>query len=211
LSERIRGQEIKGSPPWVNDDRYTIEAKAEEAQRMEMMRGPMMQALLEERFNLKMHRETREVPVYELSADKGGPKLKPTEEGSCIVIDRNHPPPGPDQPFPRICGGFFGNDLNGSTIANLCRQLSVLTDRDVIDGTGIAGVYDMHLDLLWENARTTTAATTSARSDLPSQPDPADLFVSARTALKKLGMRLEPAKASGEFLVIDHVEKPSEN
>jgi hypothetical protein len=49
----------------------------------------------------------------------------------------------PGQPFSRICGGFFGDDLNGSTFANLCRRFSVMTDRDVIDKTGITGVFDI--------------------------------------------------------------------
>ena len=146
VSDRLRGQEVKGSPAWVNADRYTIEAKAEGPQSLEMMRGPMMQALLEDRFKLKLHREIREIPVYELTVDKGGPKLKVTQGGSCIIMDRDHPPPGPDQPFPRICGGFFGDDLNGSTMVNLCRQFSVMMDRDVIDKTGITGVFDIHLE-----------------------------------------------------------------
>jgi len=85
VSDRLRGQEIKGSPAWVNVDCYTIEARAEGTQSMEMMRGPMMQALLEDRFKLKMHRNIVEIPLYELTVDKGGPKLKTTRDGSCIV------------------------------------------------------------------------------------------------------------------------------
>ena len=106
VSDRLRGQEIKGSPAWVNADRYTIEAKAEGPQSLEMMRGPMMQAPLEDRFRLKMHREVREIPVYELTVDKGGPRLKTAQAGSCVVVDRDHPPPElPSGQFPRICGG----------------------------------------------------------------------------------------------------------
>ena len=212
VSDRLRHQEIKGSPAWVNSDRYTIEAKAEGPQSLEMMRGPMMQALLEDRFKLKLHRENREIPVYELTVDKGGPKLKTTQDGSCIVIGPDHPPPGPGEPFPRLCGGFVGDDLNGSTMANLCRQFSVLTDRDVIDKAGITGVFDFHLESLWENsAPADGAAGSNSPPGPPIRPDPADVFVAARTALKKLGLKLEPAKGSGEFLVVDRVEKPSEN
>ena len=215
VSERLRMQDLGGSPAWVNRDRYTIEAKAEGAPSLEMMRGPMMQGLLEDRFKLKIHRETREIPVYELTVDKGGPKLKPTHEGSCIVVDRDHPPPGPGEPFPRICGGFFGDDLNGSTIANLCRQFSVQMDRDVIDKTGITGVFDMHLDSFWENAQHSPPADGAAGPNNPPgppiRPDPAEVLAAARIAVQKLGLKLEPAKGSGEFLVIDRVERPSEN
>ena len=119
------------------------------------------------------------------------------------------------QPFPRICGGFFGDDLNSSTMANLCRQFSVMRDRDVIDKTGITGVFDMHLESLWENARPSVAADGAAGPGDPSgppiRPDPADVFAAARIAVQKLGLKLEPAKGSGQFLVIDHVEKPSGN
>jgi uncharacterized protein (TIGR03435 family) len=214
LSERLRGQEIKGSPAWVNSDRYTIEAKAESGQSLEMMRGPMMQALLEDRFKLRIHRETREVPVYELTVDKEGPRLNATQKGSCVVIGRDQPPPEPGQPFPRICGGFFGDDLNGSTIANLCRQFSVLMDRDVVDKTGLTGVFDIHLDSFWENARPNTPTNDAEPTNPPNPPSvstPADVFAAGRIALKKLGLKLEPAKGSGEFLVIDHVERPAEN
>ena len=173
----------------------------------------MMQALLEDRFKLKLHRENREIPVYELTVDKGGPKgLKTTQDGSCMVIGHDDPPPGPGEPFPRLCGGFVGDDLNGSTMANLCRQFSVLTDRDVIDKTGITGVFDFHLESLWENsAPADRAAGSNNPPGPPIRPDPADVFVAARTALKKFGLKLEPAKGLGEFLVVDRVEKPSEN
>jgi uncharacterized protein (TIGR03435 family) len=148
VSDRLRRQEIKGSPGWVNDDRYAIEAKAEGPQSVEMMRGPLMKALLEDRFKLKLHREAREIPVYELTVGKGGAKLHVAWDGGCFVTGQGRPEPSELESgkLPPICGGFSGDDLNGSTMANLCRQFSVLTDRDVIDKTGTAGVFDMHLE-----------------------------------------------------------------
>jgi uncharacterized protein (TIGR03435 family) len=135
----------------VDSDRYTIDAKAAGPQAMEMMRGPMLQALLEERFHLKVRRETREVPVYALTVAKGTPKLQPTRPGSCQAIDITHP-----EEIRRPCGGFrpsilekspkvdretashsVGVDTIGQTIGGLCRQLSVALDRDVVDRTGI--------------------------------------------------------------------------
>jgi hypothetical protein len=92
MSVRLMSQPIKGSPAWVNSDRYNIQAKAEGAPSEEMTRGPMMQALLEDRFQLRIHRETREIPIYELTVAKGGPKFKEAQPGSCIA-DRDRRPP----------------------------------------------------------------------------------------------------------------------
>lgn len=78
---------IEGDPDWVSSAMYSIDAKTESPQTPAMMRGPMMQALLEERFQLKTHRETREVPVYLLTVAKGGEKLQPAKEGSCLHLD----------------------------------------------------------------------------------------------------------------------------
>jgi uncharacterized protein (TIGR03435 family) len=83
----------------MRSDRYLIDAKPERAAGQQMMNGPMMQALLEDRFRLKIHRETREVPAYALTAAKGGTKLQPFQHGSCLLIDSTNtplrlPPPG---------------------------------------------------------------------------------------------------------------------
>jgi len=99
-------QPISGGPSWINSDRYRIDAKAEGPANLELMRGPMMQALLEDRFKLKLHRESRETNVFELIVSKGGAKLQAAKEGGCEVFDRNHPPPDPtpEQPNPVLCG-----------------------------------------------------------------------------------------------------------
>ena len=70
-----RGIPIQGAPAWIDSDLYTIEAESEGDQSEEMLRGPMMQTLLEERFKLKARREIGEIPIYELTvAIRGGPK-----------------------------------------------------------------------------------------------------------------------------------------
>jgi uncharacterized protein (TIGR03435 family) len=86
---------IGGGPAWINSARYTIEAKAEADTSRGMMQGPMLQALLEDRFKVRIHRGTREVPVYELIAAKGGPKLTPFQEGSCMPPVITFPPTPP--------------------------------------------------------------------------------------------------------------------
>jgi uncharacterized protein (TIGR03435 family) len=85
---------IEGAPSWLNSERYTIAAKAESPQGRAMMFGPMMQKLLEERFKLKIRREIREVPVYNLTIAKGGPRyLNASKPGSCVALDMDNPPP----------------------------------------------------------------------------------------------------------------------
>jgi hypothetical protein len=74
---------IEGGPSWIDSTRYQISAKAEGWPGQGMLSGPMMQALLEDRFHLKIHRESKEAPVYALTVAKGGPKLAPFAEGTC--------------------------------------------------------------------------------------------------------------------------------
>jgi len=87
---------ISGGPEWIDSERYDIDAKAERIAKSEMMQGPMLQALLEDRFKLKIHHGTREIPVYNLTVAKDGSKLQPFKEGSCTPNDfllNPFPPP----------------------------------------------------------------------------------------------------------------------
>ncbi len=205
-SQRIVNQNIGGEPAWAESERYTIDAKPETPQTAGMMRGPMLQTLLEDRFQLKIHRDDKEMPVYALVVGKGGSKLTPTREGSCRSIEQFDPtvPPKPgDLP---VCGPFGpdkagGIVTHGSTLASLCAQFSVALDRDVVDRTGLTGKFDIHLDLTNEELFPWEAAS----------PDPTDSTSAIMAAVQKLGLRLEPASASAEHLVIDRIEKPSAN
>jgi uncharacterized protein (TIGR03435 family) len=102
----------------------------------------------------------------------------------------------------RARGGF---DIPGVTMADLCRQLSAYVDRDIIDKAGMKGVFDVHLDL------------EPADLGYPNaMPDPLSPFTpgdggAVALAVKKLGLKMRSAKASAQFLVIDHVERPSVN
>ena len=71
---------IEGGPDWIHSERFEISAKAEGQPSIQMMQGPMMRMILEERFKLRIHRETRQGPVYELAVGKGSPTLKPLQE-----------------------------------------------------------------------------------------------------------------------------------
>ncbi len=85
-------QPLQGGPDWIDSERYTIDAKPESPQTRAMMNGPMLQALLEDRFKLKIHRESKEVPVYALVVAKGGATLSATKPGGCTPHDPQGPP-----------------------------------------------------------------------------------------------------------------------
>ncbi len=210
-----RGIPVESGPAWMKSDRYDIDAKAEGAQSQEMMRGPMLQALLEERFQLKIHHDTRDVSVYALIVAKGGPKLQVAKEGNCFLVDRDHPlPPPAKRPVGLMpCGVFTpsrakdGVYMYSTTLENFCVQLSLALDRPVIDKTGIEGIFDIHVD------------PPSAEPDpgVPGDGTPPvaaaapDLESAVSTSVQKIGLKLESTKGPGEFLVIDRVERPSGN
>lgn len=230
VSSRLLGQPIKGSPAWIKSDRYSIEAKAEGTPGEEMTRGPMMQALLEDRFKLKIHGEASEVPVYALTVAQGGPRLQATKAGSCFVPDADHPRApriAPGQAPPSVssmpCGLFIpsgrndGFDINGTTIGNLASSLSMVFDRDVIDQTGIQGMFDIHFSVHPEPLSTGVSSGTPADSvaapgqRVTTDADRSGMVAAFRAEVQKLGLKLTPEKGSVKSLVIDSVEKPSVN
>jgi uncharacterized protein (TIGR03435 family) len=137
---------------------------------------------MEQRFGLRTHHETREIPVYALVLAKGGPKF-----GSA--------PPAANEAEAREVGARYNGHLwtvNREPMTFLALQLSRIPEvgRNVIDRTGLKGDYKLNFD--W-----------SSKTD----PD-----VSVFTAIKEqLGLTLEPTKSPVDFLVIDHIEQPSEN
>ncbi|MDE3195910.1 MAG: TIGR03435 family protein, partial [Acidobacteriota bacterium] len=193
---------ISGGPSWLNSDRYSIDAKADQPVNTEMMKGPMMRSLLEDRFKLKVHKEERETDVYELTLGRDGLGLQPAREGSCVLYDRNNP-----ASYPVICGAIRksagdGFDIPGVTMSGLCRTLSAYTDREIVDKTGVTGAFDVHLDLLPGDIEFGVAV-----------PDPSSPFTpgdggAIAMALRKLGLQMRGARRPAEFLVIDHVERP---
>ena len=213
LPPNFRTAPITGGPTWIDSARYEINAKAEGAPRMETMNGPMLQALLEDRFTLKLHREIREVPVYALTVAKSGLKLEAVREGSCVPLDMDkvQAPLAAGEPRPNFCGagGIGRKGGNGvvqtraNSIENFARMLGSVLDRPVIDRSGVAGLYNFRLEFAPDEA---TPRFQMGRADYPGGG--ASIFTAIQ---EQLGLRLEAAKGPGEFLVIDRVEKPSEN
>ena len=210
----LYNQTIKGTPSWAASSRYTIEAKAAGLPSREITLGTMMRTMLEDRFKLRTHRELKEVPVYALTVGKSGPRLQPTRKGGCSKFDADNPEPPQGS---HICGILVRSvnpalapaSFYGATIADLCTGLSRVLNREVIDRTGISGRFDIGLKI--SNADLfPRAAILASNPDTPAnaaEPQGASVF----SALNELGLKLEPSKGTADFLVIDHIERPSDN
>jgi uncharacterized protein (TIGR03435 family) len=201
----IRRYQLIGGPDWINSDRYNIQAKvARDATRDELM--AMLQALLAERFKLQVHRETRELPIYLLTVAKGGIKATPSREGGCVAFDpRNPPRPGAGQRALPFCGNNIirASAWNATAIdmAGAAAALVGVLGRNVIDKTGVAGRFDISIQWTPDQAPAGVDAATNA-----------DTAPSLFTVLEEqLGLKVESAKGPVDVLVIDHVDRPTED
>jgi len=210
LAYNVRNFEISGGPGWLDTDGFDIEAKASDPKlNLDGLR-PMLQSLLEDRFQLKVRRETREVPVYAITLPKGTSKLPEAKEGGCREMSPDKPPPPPPAPGqfpPTPCGGFFmgPNHLEGGRISmtQFANALTNILGKPVIDKTSFTGTFDVKLDFAPEGT-----ALAGVRPPENSDTSSPNIF----TALQdSLGVKLESTKGPGNMLYIDHAEKPSEN
>jgi uncharacterized protein (TIGR03435 family) len=210
--------QIIGAPDWIQTARFTIEAKAEGEARQVPVEDMqlMLQSLLEDRFQLKAHQESRLMPVYELVVVKSGLKMKLSEDQT---------PPEPPQGGQRGQRGQRGagpaTPVRGRTLVNiqptpagnfnvkvsgtgislpvLVNRLQEAADRPVIDKTNLEGLYDFALQFNIEPGPN-------------GEPNDQDVFVAMFTAMQEsLGLKLESTKGQNSVLVIDHVQKPVEN
>jgi uncharacterized protein (TIGR03435 family) len=206
---------ILGGPDWIGSERYDINAKAN----IEFRPSPdgparelllMIRSLLEERFKLRAHIETRELPIYHLvmaRADgKLGPEIrKPAADCDAAIAAGIPPPRQPGEPPPcGLMGGPARTIAGGATLQQLVGNLSNRVERLVIDKTGLSGRFAF--TLAWTPDRIPTEAP-------PPGIPPIDLNgPSLFTALQEqLGLKLQPAKGPVDVLVIDRVEHPTED
>jgi uncharacterized protein (TIGR03435 family) len=199
---------IVGVPDWMKSELYDIDARVDEAdmaawkdpaKQKEMMHA-MLQSLLKERCNLAVHREMPERPVYALVVAKNGPKFQEAKSVESAAILKEHPNVG-EVPGG---GGMFSMGANGSVdfyatpISSLAVVLSNKAGRVVVNQTGLAGRYDIKLEM---------PPPGPAAAD-GKQNSGASIFTIVQ---EQLGLRLESAKEPVEILVIDHVQRPAEN
>ena len=188
---------IVGVPQWVQRDRFDITARPPDGASPNPL--AMLRTLLEDRFKLRVHRESGEQPAYALLIARTDGRLGPRLQRSvtdCSAVKSTAP--SADSP---CAGGFMGVGPTGGTIVTkgqpLSRMISALSmavNRSVVDRTGLDGPFDA--ELRWS----ADVNTTPANSDAPS------IF----TALQEqLGLKLESTRAPVEVLVIDSVERPT--
>jgi uncharacterized protein (TIGR03435 family) len=191
----VREFQILGGPGWVNSEQYDILARSADSLSNEAGATNdvkavrlRLQALLRQRFNLEVHRETRELPEYALEVAKKGPKL--------IQDDASNGSNNARTGIQRSCGQMIGTN---TTVANLSLMLARQLDRPVLDRTGLTGKYNFQF--AW-------TPDTGPCSGSPESSNAPSIF----TALEDtLGLRLESMKGPVDTLIIDRAERPSEN
>ena len=189
----IEDNQIAGAPPWLTSDRYDIEAKVDASDTSALktlnreQRNQMVQPLIEDRFKLKFHYETRELPIYTLIVTKTGSKMK--------EIQPTISPEGVKHPG---TAGWGDDEIKSSGIAidQLAHILTQQLKRTVVNKTGLTGNYDFTLKWTPEDSHSRT--DTSGPS----------IFTAIQ---EQLGLKLEAGKGPIQVLVIDHIERPSEN
>jgi bla regulator protein blaR1 len=221
LAWQIQPFQISGGPSWIESLRWDIMASGNHKLNRDEM-PLMIQSLLADRFQLKIHHETKELTIYALvlanKDAKLGPQLTETKEGSCTPFDPAKPPPPPEPGRPPAlgCDGMFmGPDQLGAmgiTVDRMTPMLSRMLGRTVIDKTGLTGKYDIQMHWTPDQAQLQLMAPPGGIPPGVPQPQFDPNGPSIFTALQEqLGLKLESQKGPVDMLVIDSVEKPSEN
>lgn len=217
LAWRVQPFQISGGPAWLDSVHYDVVAKpAAKPQQTEI--PLMLQSLLEDRFQLMLHHETKELPIYALVVarkdGKLGSRLTKSKEGSCTPPDASKPPPllKPGERPTLGCGGSMmgpgGVTAVSVPIANLVPGLSRLLGRTVVDKTGLPGNFDINLEWTPDDSQSSQFLPPDAPRPAPSNAAGPSIF----TALQEqLGLKLESQKGPVDVLIIERAEKPSEN
>jgi uncharacterized protein (TIGR03435 family) len=220
LIERAYGvsdYQLFNAPPWISSDTFDIDAKVEDSLADTMQKlSPaertnqiklIFQSLLADRFGLKITHETKDLPIYALVVAKNGPKLTPTKLpplGSGTAAQQSQRGTDVTGKGPESKAVAVGVTIT-QLVAILARAPE-LAGRVVLDETGIKGEYDFTLD--W----TRDDLSVNEDSSSPSAPAKGASSPSLFTALQQqLGLKLESKKGPVDTIVIDHVERPSEN
>jgi uncharacterized protein (TIGR03435 family) len=222
LAFGLRPQQIEG-PDWLGQPRFDVAAKMPDGASPDQAPA-MLRALLADRFHMTSHRETRQLPVFALTVAKEGFALHP-------VAEKADPSAADDRPGVNVTAGGGGADLGRGasftvadnhveihrmTLRSIADLLTRLSDRPVIDMTGITGMFDLTLDLAPEDfvAAQIRAALNSGMIVSPQALRMVDngRRDSFANALRNVGLALESRKAPLDVLVIDSIEKtPTEN
>jgi uncharacterized protein (TIGR03435 family) len=207
---RLKSGNLSGDlPGWTISERYDIDAKTEDASGEDRILLAL-QALLKDRFQLREHREMREEPVYFLRIGKNGIKMPP---GSCVPAKKDLP----NECYTEHGDGLLQtmdwrgvrmSDPGGIAYRTLAGHLTI-NNRPVIDQTGLTGTFDVHLRWARDPGPTTTVVPPGNSAPSPSaEPGAPSIFDALE---EQLGLKLESGRGPVEYLIVDHVERPSGN
>jgi uncharacterized protein (TIGR03435 family) len=206
----VRLFQISGGPAWATSDGYDIEAKAE-ANTSREQAWLMLRTLLEDRFKLKLRRDTKDMPVIELTVAKGGAKLPPVKAGSCDEAGTAQPG-GTGRP---PCGNaWIIGDRSGARIEGFSVVMGAFSNAlanalgsIVIDKTGLTERFDLRLEF-----DTAGMGGGAGKPNAGVQPPSDSAGPSIYAAIQQqLGLKLESGRGPVEILIIEHAEKPAEN
>jgi uncharacterized protein (TIGR03435 family) len=210
MAYNLQDFQISGGPGWIKSERYDIDAKAEGNPPRRQIEGPMLQALLKDRFQLRLHRETKELPVFGLVAAKGGLRLKLTKlEGNCAALYEM-------AKCADIRKGPFTLDVTAIRMDLFIEVLSSMVGRVVIDQTGFQGMFDAHLefsrdDIAFAGPAGPDPTSGGSRGGRGGGAEPIDRPSISAALQEQLGLRLESTKGPVEVLVVDSVDRPIGN
>jgi uncharacterized protein (TIGR03435 family) len=225
--------QVVGGPSWMDSERFDITAKTPRGAADGTPGGgvspeanaAMLRALLADRFKLVAHIDTREMPVYVVTVAKGDGTLGPNLRAStvdCAARGRARgaaPPQMPQPGQPIECGMMMGFGPNGSTIraggsafGELLRTITQNLGRKVIDKTGLTGNFDIELQFVGDRPGMAGMPPLPPTAAGPSDPSATSNLPSLVTALREqAGLKLESERGPVEILVIDSVERPTED
>ena len=232
VAYRVASYQLVGAPGWIDSERFDITAKPPDGARPEQTML-MLRGLLAERFKLKVHAETRDTPIYALvlarNDGKLGPKMsKSTDDCVAILAERRararaggapaFTPPGPnDNPVctmsTRPTSVPNGPPLmtlraGGQPVQMLVNQLTSTLGRQVVDRTGLTGLYDFELQYAMRTANLTTAPAPAGGTTPTAPIDDGPTIIDA---VRELGLKVDSVRGPVEHLVIDSVERPTED
>jgi uncharacterized protein (TIGR03435 family) len=191
--------QIMDAPPWFGTDLYDIEAKPDNDGQPNIKQMQMMvQKLMADRFKLTFHHDKRELSAYVISIASGGPKMTKSSAG-------------PNDPPGFRFGGLGNLMVSNLSVADFATWMqSVVMDKPVVDQTGLTDRYDFPLKWTPDDSQFAQFKGTSTKVPPPTDDPnaPPALYIAMQ---EQLGLKMGPAKVPDDVIVIDHVEKPSEN
>jgi len=209
----VTNDRLLGEPDWVRSDRFDFDAKvsAEDVPTFEQLdfkqQWSMLVPVLEERCTLRFHHETRDLTTYVLVVAKGGPKLEPSQ----VAGGQTNPAPGRGAASAGVSVGDKGVTMSGhgASMASIARWISLQLGSTVVDKTGLTATYDYSVEFAPdESMRAGMLPPGPGGGSPPPESEGPSIFAALQ---EQLGLKLEARKEPVDVVVIDHIDRPTEN